>query len=281
MTDAYDAVQVQDPPPPFGMAESGSPPIQRAVVDVREHIAPGTKKQEFLGAILGLGGGAVTILLIAAGTMGLGLIGVLVWALVAHHKAKLNRVLIEGSGVKVGPRQMGKIHGMVADVARRLQMDPPECFVIESNEQNASAMKSRGINAIVLTDDMVWGAMSTKDLRVLEFVIAHEMAHHKLGHLGWYRSTIATANKSLSRLNEFTCDSVAAKIVGDLESSAKALALLAVGPQLLPKVNIDDLINQSKSIAENKLAKKAERPLTHPLMLRRIARVLGVEMKLV
>ena len=55
------------------------------------------------------------------------------------------------------------------------------------------------------------------------------------------------------------------------------LMLLTIGPQLMPYVNRDALLRQASEVAENKLSKKAEAGLTHPLALRRIAALQAAE----
>ena len=52
------------------------------------------------------------------------------------------------------------------------------------------------------------------------------------------------------------------------------LLLLTVGWALLPYVDQNSLMRQSEEVALNKYSKKAERPLTHPLLLNRIHKLM-------
>jgi Zn-dependent protease with chaperone function len=249
-------------------------------VNARDHIAPGTSFHAMIGGILGLGGAVIGALVLAAATFGVGLIILAIAGIVYFGKLKQRKAIIHGSAIKVGPDQFDTVYKLVAKTAQRLNMSVvPDTYIVESNEQNAAAIKTRGQQVLMLSDDMIWGAMTTKDPAVLEFVIAHELAHHKLGHSGLLRGAMSSAHKTLSRLDEFTCDGVAAEVVGKTESSVKALALLTIGPQLLPKVNLERLVSQAKGVAANKVSRKAEKQMTHPLLLRRMARILGEKIK--
>ena len=50
--------------------------------------------------------------------------------------------------------------------------------------------------------------------------------------------------------------------------------MLTVGPQLLKYVNREVLLRQAAEVTKDKATRRAERPLTHPLLLRRL-HVLG------
>jgi hypothetical protein len=48
------------------------------------------------------------------------------------------------------------------------------------------------------------------------------------------------------------------------------MMMLTVGPQLLKYTNRNQLLQQAAEIAADKTARKAERQLRHPLLLRRL-----------
>ncbi len=68
--------------------------------------------------------------------------------------------------------------------------DEPELFIVEDNQQNAFAIKHGSKSYVVLIDDTVFGAMATGNAGALHFIIAHELAHHALGHKGALSSPI-------------------------------------------------------------------------------------------
>lgn len=243
-----------------------------APVDPRAHIHPGTGWRVMLGWLVVVFGAIA----IAAMTMGVGLIGLIIAPIAAWFQAKKARALIRGSGVEVSSDQLPFLHRCVSDFARRLGMkEAPEVYVVESALQNGFAVKLGKKNIVLLTDDVVWGALQSKDPRALGFVIGHELAHVALGHTDGVRGALRTMFRPLSRCDEHTCDAVATALVGDRHVAVHGLTVLTVGPQLLRYLNEDALLRQAREVAADKLTTKAEKGLTHPLLLRRIAYVLG------
>lgn len=147
----------------------------------------------------------------------------------------------------------------------------PEVYVVEDSVQNGAAMKLGTKDIIMLTDDVIWGALQSRDPRSLGFVLGHELAHISMGHTGVVRSTIRGMYPPLSRRDEYTADDVATALVGDAEVAIHGITVLTVGPQLLPYVNDAALRRQADEMWTDKAAKKAERSLRHPLLLKRIA----------
>ena len=94
------------------------------------------------------------------------------------------------------------------------------------------------------------------------------------GHTGLVRSMMRAVMRPLGRLDEMSADNVAKALVGDSKAAVQGLALLTVGPQLLKHLNMTALEEQAREVASSKLSKKAERNLTHPLLLRRIDNVM-------
>ena len=133
--------------------------------------------------------GVVTIV----ATVGVALIGYLIALVVYSGWKKRMRAILHGSAIRVGPDQFPEIHQSAQSLAQRLRMTSmPQFYVIESNEQNAGALKTGSQEAVYLTDDMVWGALGTGDPKVLDFVIGHELAHHALGHTNLLRRSMST-----------------------------------------------------------------------------------------
>ena len=266
--------------------DPGSPPTPPSVAPVspsagvfqaKNYIAPGTGFHQMIGYLVGLIGVSLTGFFLVVATFGVGLL-VALYLFFGNQKKQLAK--LHGSAIRIGPDQFPDIHKMIRQTAAAMQMKTvPEAYVYEDNTQNAGAAKVKGKQIVLLTDDMIWGALKTKNAKVLQFVIAHELAHHKLGHSGLIRSYISMAYKPLSRLDEFSCDAMAAAVIQDQAASGQALALLSIGPQLLSKVNLQSLMAQAKEVAGSKQSKKSEAALSHPLLLRRFARVMGVKMK--
>jgi Zn-dependent protease with chaperone function len=85
---------------------------------------------------------------------------------------------------------------------------------------------------------------------------------------------LARSYKKLSRLNELSADSVARALVGDPQVAALALLVLMTGPQLAPYVDRAAILRQAQEVENDKVTIQAERRLSHPLLLRRLQRVL-------
>ena len=240
----------------------------------KEHVAPGTRLHSFIGwtglFLLGPLVALVTILV----TYGVALIfwigaGLFYWSRVAQARARLR-----GSAVRVGEDQFPDIHAAAVDMSRRIGLpECPDVYVMEDSQQNAFALKQGRRQTVVLIDDVVHGCLAAGGAGALNFVLAHELAHHALGHTGMLRAFIASKYPPLSRLDELSCDAVAHAVVGDPAAARDALALLLIGPQLFPEVNREALARQAREVAADRHAKKSEKSLTHPLLLRRYARL--------
>ena len=235
-------------------------------VDPKQYVAKGTGFHTLIGWILLLLGG----LFLIAISWGIALIAWLVLLLIQHFMTKRSVAALRGSALRVDHEQMNWLYQATEEMADRLDMDHcPDVYISESNVQNAAAFKQGSKKTILLTDDIVYGMQSRGNEKALLFIVAHELAHHALGHTGYFRSNISTIYKPLSRLDEFSCDAVADALVEDLEASKDAITVLLVGPQLFDRVNKDALERQARSVGTDRYAKKAEKYMTHPLLLRR------------
>lgn len=240
-------------------------------VDSTQFLSPGAGMYAIFGWVA-LG---ATLLFVTLSTMGFGLIGVFAGAIGAYFAAKKARAYIRGSAIQVTAEQMPEIHAVVQEFAQRLGMaEAPELYLAEDSVANGIAVKLGKKNIVILTDDAIWGALASPNPKALGFIIGHEMAHIALGHTGVVRSMMRAVMRPLSRLDEMSADNVALALVGDSKAAVQGLALLTVGPQLLRHLNLAALHEQAREVASSKLSKKAERNLTHPLLLRRIANVM-------
>ncbi len=243
--------------------------IDGGQVNPREFIEKGTALH-LLGAWIVLIVGALILGLM---TYGIGLIAALFLPVWNWFQSKKALALVRGTGIEVGPNQFPEIHKCAETLTRRLGMkETPHVFVVEDNTINAKAIKIGSRRVILLIDDAVDACLRSGDPQSLAFILAHEMAHHVLGHTRVIRATLGQYLKALSRLDEFTCDAVAARLVEDKTIAARGLAVLTVGPLLMPYLNFEQLRAQAREVAASKYSKKAERSLTHPLILRRLAR---------
>jgi len=242
-----------------------------APVEVRDCIEAGTGGAKTLASIAGILG----LLVLVLSTMGIGLIALIIGPIVDHFTQRRALALIHGSGLKVGPEQFPEIHECVVSFCERLGlMNRPDIYIVEAEVMNAAAVKFGGRNVVLLTDDLIHGCLCSSNPKTLAFVLGHELAHIAAGHTGMIRAGMRQYYKKLSRLDEMTADRVGTRLVGSRKVAAEGLVLLTVGPHLLQFVNPKSLQQQVREVASNKQSVKAERKLTHPLLLNRVERVM-------
>lgn len=247
------------------------PAPQGSPVDPKQCVEGGTGFALFIGHLVIW----TVFLVLSIVTAGIFLVIAMFIPVIELLNRKKAEAALRGSGVAVGPDQFGAIHEAAQVIAQRLGMDrAPDIYIVEDNTLNAAAANVGRRPVVALIDDTVNACLMTGNLQALNFILAHEIAHHALGHTGTVRAYIAMNFKKLSRLDEFSCDRAAARIVPDANAAVNALSILLSGPQLFPYLNRDALIRQAAESEADKHSKKAEKTMTHPLLLRRIHRVL-------
>lgn len=240
-------------------------------IDPRQHIEKGTSGAQFLGLVFAL----VGLLVLTLVTYGIGLLLLPIGLMVEYFNRRKAMALLKGSAIEVGPDQFPEVHACAQEFAQRLGMkEAPAVYIVEGNVLNAAASRIGSRQVIALVDDVVDACLRSGDPRTIGFIVAHEMAHHALGHTGRWQSTLTSSYKKLSRLNELSCDAVARALVGDSDVAVRALLVLLTGPQLVPYVNVDALLRQAQAVTDDKSTVKAELRLSHPLLLRRVQRML-------
>jgi Zn-dependent protease with chaperone function len=184
-------------------------------------------------------------------------------------------ISLRGEAIEVGPDQLPEVHQCAVRFAARLGMDVlPHIFILQNSTINAFAFKFRTRHIVGLHDSLVDACLRSGDRRALEFILGHEMAHHALGHTKLPRLFLPFFYRKLSRLDEFSCDSVANALVGDRDVCARAITMLVVGPQVLPHINLEQLKKQARAVAADRVSVDAESYQTHPLLLRRLSRMI-------
>lgn len=155
----------------------------------------------------------------------------------------------KSNALRVGPRQFPELWALYQDLGRRLGMTRlPRLYVTNGNGVvNAYALSCNKRNRyIVLHSEVVMGM--TDHPQMVEFVLAHEMAHHKLGHVSLWRLVIGVIPNlliplgiSTTRAQEYSADRVALKVCGHHD---QAMALLAAGPWMAGQVNPEAWLDQ-------------------------------------
>lgn len=158
---------------------------------------------------------------------------------------------IRGSGIRVSERQFPELHRLAGDLARRMGLPaPPAVYVIEgAGLLNAFATRFLRRDFVVVFSDVLALAYEQGEAEVA-FVLAHELAHLKRGHLSW-RWLVAPAffffpllGNAYSRACEYTCDRLAAWHCP--EGARGGLLLLAAGSRLFRRVDQEEFTAQGR-----------------------------------
>jgi hypothetical protein len=245
--------------------------IEGGQIKAKDYVERGTGLTLFGAFFIAILGTLVGIL----ASYGILLVVFLLYPLFAWYLRKKAMAMIHGSGVLVGERQFPQIHNCMMKFQQRLGISKDiSIYIVEANVINALAVRYGKKNVILLTDDLIHGCLASHNPNALSFIIAHELGHIALNHNGVFRSWMAKHLKRLGRLDEYTADAVATALVQDKRIAYTGLLLLAIGYALLPYVNAECIVTQAEEVAKNKYSKKAEKALTHPLLLNRLYRVL-------
>lgn len=188
---------------------------------------------------------------------------------------------IKGSAVAVGTRSFPEVHALAQSAADRLSMGRPDLFIRYSRELNAYALGFPGSSCVVLHSETV--SALTQAPRELQFIIGHEFTHMKCSHVVW--QTVAASNPILNRIPvlnyilplffrwwsrqaEYTADRGGFIACKDLEASQRALARLAIGPELFDRLNLEEFIRQADN--GDLSTRASELFSTHPLLAKRL-----------
>src|SRR2546428_1108444 len=146
--------------------------------------------------------------------------------------------------------------------------------------RNVFATLFLGSNFVVIHSDVLALAMEQGEAAV-GFIVAHELAHHKRGHLKnrWLTfpgRLVPYLGFAYSRACEYTCDRFGARCQPD--GAVAGLLALAAGKQLYKAVDPAEFAPQG--ITENDFwVRRAEFMSTHPRLPKRIAEVMKIGAK--
>lgn len=185
---------------------------------------------------------------------------------------------LRGNGVRVTERQFPLLNRMVEQYATTLGLSPtPPVYVLQAGGVlNAFATKFFSRSFVVLYSDVVALAEAQGE-DALGFVVGHELAHIKRGHLShqWLKipgMAVPYLGKAYSRAREFTCDRYSAECAP--EGAVKGLLVLAAGRSLYRRV--DPALYAAQVATEDSFwVRRAEIASTHPHLPHRIEALLA------
>lgn len=156
----------------------------------------------------------------------------------------------KANAIRVGPRQFPEIWALYQDVAGRLGFEtPPRLYVKNGNGVvNAYALScNRRAKYVVLHAEIA--LLMERSPETVEFVLAHELSHHRLEHVSLWRQVITFVPNlipvfgvSTTRAQEYSADRLAHSVCAHHQET---ISLLMVGPWLNHEVNHNELKRQS------------------------------------
>jgi Zn-dependent protease with chaperone function len=184
---------------------------------------------------------------------------------------------LRGNAIRVTSRQFPDLYRITNDLAAKMEMQAPVVYVLQSGGVlNAFATRFLGRNFVVLFSDVLEVASRDGEAAVA-FIVAHELAHIKRGHLRWrwalYPSMLVPfLGGAYSRACEYTCDSFGAFCRP--EGAVPGLLVLAAGGQLYRQVDTHEYSRQVE-IDGGFWTWLAEVLSTHPNLAKRVRAVVN------
>ena len=181
---------------------------------------------------------------------------------------------VRGNGVRVSERQLPDLHARAQAAAQKLGMARlPEIYVLQSGGiLNAFATKLLSRRYVILFSDLV---DHCEDPRQLDFVVAHELAHHAAGHVARQLfllpfRMVPLLGAAYSRACEYTCDRAGLFVVGEPEAAMRGLLVLAVGGKLAARADVAAFAAQRLETGGFWMA-VWELTASHPFLCKRVA----------
>lgn len=184
----------------------------------------------------------------------------------------------------VGPNQFPDLFALYQDLARRLEMPHlPRLYVTNGNGVvNAYALEcNRRYNYVVVHSEIAMMLPTARD--TVEFVLAHELAHHKLRHVSLWRLIIGLVPNALiipglatTRAQEYSADRVALAVC---PNTASAIRLLVAGPWIEKGVNAETWLAQCEAEHKELLIRVSNALSSHAVMVKRFKALRDIERK--
>ncbi len=181
---------------------------------------------------------------------------------------------LRGNGVRVTAQQFPLINRLVEQHATTLGLNPPPpVYVLQAGGVlNAFATRFFSREFVVLYSDVVALAHDRGE-DALGFVVGHELAHIRRGHLKhrWLKlpgHLVPYLGKAYSRACEYTCDRFSAECAP--EGAISGLLVLAAGKSLYRDVDARKFAEQANT-ESGFWVRRAEIASTHPRLPKRVA----------
>jgi Zn-dependent protease with chaperone function len=180
----------------------------------------------------------------------------------------------KANAVRVGPDQFPALWALYQDVARRIGfVEPPRLYVKNGDGVvNAYAMScNRRAKYIVLHAEIAM--LVARSRETVEFVIAHELAHHRLDHTSLRRQVVGIIPRmipalgaSTTRAQEYSADRLAHAVC---DRHGGTISLLMAGPWIFHEVNHEALRRQAHTERREWFVRFANVASTHAVGVKR------------
>jgi Zn-dependent protease with chaperone function len=184
---------------------------------------------------------------------------------------------LRGNAIHVTQRQFPKLHEAAKKHAAAIGLkNLPEVFVMQSGGLlNAFATRFLGRDFVVIYSDVLALAEERGEAAV-GFIVAHELAHLKRGHLKhrWLTNPgrlVPYLSAAYSRACEYTCDRFGAHYQPD--GAVDGLLVLAAGRDLYRSVDAREYVKQVET-QKGFFVNRAELMSSHPFLPKRVAAVI-------
>lgn len=181
---------------------------------------------------------------VLVGTVGMVLIYALLFWVVYLFAQSAFIAHLKGNGVKITAAQFPDIHERLERACERLGVTPlPEAYLINSHGiVNALATRFLGRDFLVLYSDAIEALAERPN--AVDFYIGHELGHIRRKHLRHaplllFGSLLPLIGAAYSRAREYTCDLHGLACCADTGDAQRALAVLAAGNHLWPRLDLD------------------------------------------
>jgi Zn-dependent protease with chaperone function len=191
---------------------------------------------------------------------------------------QVQRAAIRGTAVQLSRTQFPDIHAWVAEISERLGMRrTPGVYLANGNGTlNAFAAQSGLDNSYTVISNELFANLDNNNREGLRFILGHECAHIRLGHVAlWYQLSICFSQylpllgPTLSRLREYSCDRNGAAME---PAGERGLVLLTAGRYAHDHVTIPELVDQGRTLG-GFWVEVAQLNMSHPWTVRRLWRL--------
>ena len=170
-------------------------------------------------------------------------------ALFMYFMQGLSIGMLKHNAVKINQEQFSDIYEKIVEYSEKMNIKKvPDAYVMQSGGLlNAFATRFFFKDFVVIYSDVLEMAYEQGE-NAVNFIVAHELAHVKRGHLTKKKyilcaEIIPFLGFAYSRACETTCDNFAAALVP--ENSTDGMLALLAGKKLYKKVNIDTLLKNA------------------------------------